>query len=90
MAWSAILAHEGAIGVRNGCFCSHPYVLHLLGVGREGYRHFRDEVLAGTKAHVPGMVRVSFGLYNTRADVDVLIEMLHRITRGEYDNTTPM
>jgi selenocysteine lyase/cysteine desulfurase len=29
---AAILGCEGGIGVRNGCFCAHPYVVHLLGL----------------------------------------------------------
>ena len=30
---SAILGYEFGIGVRHGCFCAHPYLLCLLGVG---------------------------------------------------------
>jgi len=30
------------------------------------------------------MVRMSFGCYNDRGDVDRLVEMLHGITRGDY------
>ena len=30
------------------------------------------------------MVRASFGLYNTFEEVDVLVDMLRRITRGDY------
>lgn len=81
---AAILALEGAIGVRNGCFCAHPYVLHLLGVKEEEFVRLRDEVLGGSKANVPGMVRASFGAYSTHADVDALVALLHRIARGEY------
>lgn len=33
---------------------------------------------------VPGMVRVSFGLYNTHDDIDRLIEALTAIARNEY------
>ena len=31
------------------------------------------------------MVRVSFGAYNTVDDIDALVAMLHRITRGDYE-----
>ena len=37
---SAILGFEGGVGVRNGCFCAHPYILHLLKVDDETYRHY--------------------------------------------------
>jgi hypothetical protein len=33
---------------------------------------------------MPGLVRASFGLYNTFADVDALVEAIHRIASGEY------
>jgi cysteine desulfurase/selenocysteine lyase len=29
---AAILGYEGGIGVRSGCFCAHPYVVHPLGL----------------------------------------------------------
>lgn len=82
---TAILATEGAIGVRNGCFCAHPYVVRLLGIGQEPYLAFRDAVLAGHRQDVPGLVRVSFGVYNTTVDVDHLVALLKRIVRGQYD-----
>ncbi|MFZ5826465.1 MAG: aminotransferase class V-fold PLP-dependent enzyme [Bacillota bacterium] len=81
---AAILAQEWGIGVRSGCFCAHPYVTHLLGVRGEAYEQFRDRALAGDRADIPGMVRVSFGCYTTEAEVDLLVEALHRIARGEY------
>jgi hypothetical protein len=33
---------------------------------------------------MPGMVRMSFGCYNDTDDVDRLVDMLERISRGEY------
>jgi cysteine desulfurase/selenocysteine lyase len=33
---------------------------------------------------MPGMVRVSFGLYNTKEEIDVLAEALSRIAVGNY------
>lgn len=81
---AAILAQEWGIGVRNGCFCAHPYVTHLLGVGPEEYERFRDRALAGDRREMPGMVRASFGCYTTEAEIDVLVEALQRIARGEY------
>jgi hypothetical protein len=41
-------------------------------------------MLSGDKSDMPGLVRASFGLYNTREEIDVFIEALNRITRGEY------
>ena len=81
---AAILGYEGGIGVRSGCFCAHPYVVHLLGLSEEEQMKWRARFLAGDKSSIPGMVRMSFGCYNNTEDVDRLVEMLHRIAGGDY------
>jgi len=81
---AAVLGHEFGIGVRNGCFCAHPYILHLLGIDAAAAEQVRDHILHKNKAAMPGLVRASFGLYNTTADVDALIAALDAIRRGAY------
>ncbi|MDH7514255.1 MAG: aminotransferase class V-fold PLP-dependent enzyme [Bacteroidota bacterium] len=81
---AAILSAEGGIGVRNGCFCAHPYVKRLLKITPEEDKRLTENVLKGDRRNIPGMVRASFGCYNNFSDVDRLVEMLHRIARGEY------
>lgn len=81
---AAILGYEFGVGVRNGCFCAHPYILHLLGLTEEESNKVREDMLSGDKRHMPGLVRASFGLYNTFEEVDVLIAALSSILRGEY------
>ena len=81
---AAILGFEFGIGVRNGCFCAHPYVLHLMQVQEEEARRVRQEMHAGDRRQVPGLVRVSFGLYNRFEDVDVLLDAFQQIVRKEY------
>lgn len=81
---SAILGYEFGIGVRSGCFCAHPYILHLLGLSPKQSQEVRTRMLAGNKSEMPGMVRISFGLYNTKTDVDVLIDALDAISNGEF------
>jgi selenocysteine lyase/cysteine desulfurase len=78
------LAEEGGIAVRNGCFCAQPYVQKILGVSPEEIKlHFQNP----EKPH-PGLVRVSFGLYNTFQEVDKFIEILKKITENKnyYQN----
>jgi cysteine desulfurase/selenocysteine lyase len=70
---AAVLGFEEGIGVRNGCFCAQPYVAELLGIDARGPRDHRT-----------GMVRISFGAYNTTEDVDALVEALARICRRDY------
>lgn len=81
---AAILGYEGGIGVRNGCFCAHPYVVHLLGLTAQEQAFWQRAALAGDRSHMPGMVRISFGHSNCPSDVDRLVAMLQRIVRGEY------
>jgi cysteine desulfurase/selenocysteine lyase len=81
---AAILGYEFGIGVRSGCFCAHPYILHLLGLSREEAVIVRQHMLEGDKSEMPGLIRASFGLYNTRQEVDVLVDALQRISTGNY------
>ncbi len=81
---TAILGYEGGIGARSGCFCAHPYVLNLLGLSTEEIDGWRTRFVGGDDSHLPGMVRMSFGMYSDTGDVDRMVEMLKRIARGEY------
>lgn len=80
---AAILGAEYGIGVRNGCFCAHPYVLHLLDISDPVAWSWRKQVVAGFRAHLPGLVRVSFGCYNSVEEVDWLVHALGKIARGD-------
>ena len=81
---SAVLGYEFGIGVRSGCFCAHPYILHLLGLTPEEAHQVRERMLGGDRSEMPGLVRASFGLYNSTADVDALVAALTHISRHEY------
>jgi len=81
---AAILSAEGGIGVRNGCFCAHPYVKRLLQFDASKAHEITQEILSGDKSHLPGMVRASFGCYNDTSEVDRLVAMLKRIASGDY------
>lgn len=81
---AAILGYEGGIGVRSGCFCAHPYVVHLLQLDEHHAESWRSQLLGGDKSNMPGMVRASFGCYSDFGDIDRLVAMLQRIARGDY------
>ena len=81
---AAVLGYEFGIGVRSGCFCAHPYILHLMGLSPQEAAEVRQRMLDGDKSEMPGLVRASFGLYNTTEDVDILVEALRRIAHGEF------
>ncbi|WP_105617528.1 aminotransferase class V-fold PLP-dependent enzyme [Vallitalea okinawensis] len=75
------LSLECGIAVRNGCFCAQPYVQKLLHVTtNEIMNHIKNP----NKPH-PGMVRMSFGLYNTIDEIDDMINALEElITHRSY------
>ncbi|MEE9554313.1 MAG: aminotransferase class V-fold PLP-dependent enzyme [candidate division Zixibacteria bacterium] len=81
---AAILSFEGAIAVRNGCFCAHPYIQRLLGISDEKAIRYRDAINRGIRLDVPGMIRVSFGIYNTKSEIDRFMKLIDMIIRGEY------
>ena len=80
---ASVLSVEYGIGVRNGCFCAHPYVLRLLDIPDPVAWSWRKQVISGVRAHLPGLVRISFGCYNSAEEVDWLVRALRNIARGE-------
>ncbi len=84
---AAILGFEFGIGVRNGCFCAHPYLLNLMKVPPEKVNMARDSILQGDRRPVPGLVRISFGLYNELNEVDACIDALICIATGKFKGT---
>ena len=80
---AAILGYEGGIGVRSGCFCAHPYVVHLLRLNEHEAATWRDQMSRGDKSNMPGMVRMSFGCYNNTDDVDRLVEMVESVAKAD-------
>lgn len=84
---SAILSYEGGIGARNGCFCAHPYVKRLLGVSSDDAKAIESLIRARDRSAIPGAVRVSFGLYNTKEEIDHLCDMLKMVINKSYKGT---
>lgn len=84
---AAILAHEWGIGVRSGCFCAHQYVAHLLGISDEDSQEARERLASGLPVDLPGMVRASFGIATSRADIDRLVDGLQAIAHGRVQAT---
>lgn len=79
---AAALNDYFGIAVRNDCFCAQPFVRQLLGIADEAGvapDSCMGVYLPGTR---PGMVRISFGLYNTKADVDAAIYAIRHISEN--------
>jgi selenocysteine lyase/cysteine desulfurase len=79
---AARLSAEWGIGVRHGCFCAHPYLLRLLGVGPQGVAEARAAVERGDRRHIPGAVRASCGLGTSGEDVDSLLTAVRALSDG--------
>ena len=79
---AARLSAEFGIGVRHGCFCAHPYLIRLLGVGRDGVNRAREAVRRGDRSGIPGAVRASCGLGTSAGDVDALLDALRMLAAG--------
>ena len=50
---AARLSAEWGIGVRHGCFCAHPYLIRLLGVGQAGWTKPERPCTEATAAGFP-------------------------------------
>ncbi len=81
---AAILNYEWAIGTRNGCFCAHPYVKAIMHVDEMLAKRMEREILQRDRSHLPGTLRISFGIYNTKEEIDTLYEAVQAIAAGKY------
>jgi selenocysteine lyase/cysteine desulfurase len=79
---AARLSAEHAIGVRHGCFCAHPYLVRLLGLGPQEISHHWDAVRQGDRRAMPGAIRASAGLPTSAGDVDRLVDAVAEIASG--------
>lgn len=82
------LADEFGVATRRGAFCANPYAWRLLGLTDEDVQGFKECGDSGT----PGMIRVSFGIYNTEEEVDQFLEYVKQareICMEEITNFNP-
>ena len=83
---SFLLAQElskmGGVATRRGAFCANPYVWRLMGIPDDSLTRFEN---CGDMS-TPGMIRVSFGIYNTEEEVDELLSLLpHALLQAQKD-----
>jgi selenocysteine lyase/cysteine desulfurase len=81
------LALLGGVGVRTGCHCAHIIVKHILKVG-PGLEKFQKLIVSlFPKLSLPGVVRISFGIENTEAEIDAFIRVMGEIA-GQAQTST--
>jgi selenocysteine lyase/cysteine desulfurase len=79
---AARLSAEHAVGVRHGCFCAHPYLVRLLGLGPDEIARHWDAVRGGDRRELPGAVRASAGLSTSSDDVDRFVTAVADVASG--------
>ncbi len=82
---SSVLSCEHGIATRNGCFCAHPLLHKLLRLGDTS--QWTDALARGEDIPLPGASRATFGLYNTRAEVDHLLHAVDAVARRDWKGT---
>ncbi|WP_425449649.1 aminotransferase class V-fold PLP-dependent enzyme [Dethiothermospora halolimnae] len=80
---AAILSYDYGIGVRNGCFCAHPYIHRLLNLSSTEISKLQKNLIFKNLSSTPGLVRVSFGMYNTLDEIDYLLSSLKDIVKNK-------
>ena len=78
------MSHEYGIGTRVGGFCAHPYLMRLFHLSTADVQSLREDIIRGDTTRMPGAIRISFGFYNSRADVDNAVEALWNIHNGKW------
>ena len=69
------LSEIKAIGVRQGGFCSHPYTRRVLGIPNNQLQEYIN------KNGIPGLVRVSLGIYNSKKEANIFLETVEPLCR---------
>lgn len=73
-----ILAKVYGISVRQGWFCAHPYCRRLMHLSEKDASAF----IHNKKEKMPGMIRVSFGIYNDIQEVEYFLEVIEKIVKS--------
>ncbi len=72
------LSNMGGVATRRGAFCAHPYVWRLMNLTEQEIYHFQN----CTDLKTAGMVRISFGIYNTEEEVDQFLAVMPEIMKA--------
>ena len=66
------LSTMGGVATRRGAFCAHPYVWRMMKLSDEEV----DGFAGCADMKTAGMIRISFGIYNTEEEIDKFLEIL--------------
>ncbi|HEV8361657.1 MAG TPA: aminotransferase class V-fold PLP-dependent enzyme [Candidatus Thermoplasmatota archaeon] len=83
---STVLDHEFGVATRNGCFCAHPYLTMLLGIGDDAAA-LHERIRGGestNSATFPGATRASIGIYNNAEEVERLLHGMRVVAARKW------
>lgn len=85
---SQLLNDRFGIATRNGCFCAHPYLTHLLSCANSD--SIRQRVEDGDESLVlPGAVRATIGIFNDRSDIEALLSAVSVLAQEASSGDRP-
>jgi selenocysteine lyase/cysteine desulfurase len=84
---SKLLDQKAGIATRNGCFCAHPYVNRLIGSNLDQQELIIEALrdIDDADSLLPGAVRASIGIYNTKEEMDILVNTVEEICNGDLN-----
>ncbi len=78
-----ILNDEFGIGTRAGSYCVYEFSRKIMNIACD--KTITEEVKLGKTANIPGSVRASFSMINTKEDVERLIEAVREISENGFE-----
>ena len=78
---SHLLDDISGIATRNGCFCAQPYVQRLLDISDNNMKNYREQYEAGKIDYLPGAVRATIGVYNTKEEMEIFVNTIETICK---------
>jgi len=79
----SILCYEYGICVRSGCMCAIMLVSHLLGKTDDDLTSMKKSITNGQAQPLPGVIRISFAMYNTLDEVHAVYQAMKNILNGD-------
>lgn len=79
---AAILDHEYGIETRAGTICNHRLVRRWFDVDDDTQAEIEERIKNGDRLASYGAVRVSIGIFNTKEDIDRLVDALKSIQQN--------
>jgi selenocysteine lyase/cysteine desulfurase len=77
------LAELGGIGTRSGCHCAHILIKRLVKIGPKLEKFQKIMVTTFPGIKLPGLLRISLGIENSKEDINELLIALEKIARKD-------